>query len=64
MSKKITQEELLKLSEQEKAGRAQRGETGVRYDPAGVLQLQCRVDTVNAMWQRIMAKLSADGGAK
>ncbi|PKO27966.1 MAG: hypothetical protein CVU32_01790 [Betaproteobacteria bacterium HGW-Betaproteobacteria-5] len=63
MPKELTQAELLKFSEDEKEARKLMENTNGRGDVAR-LAFQLKADTVNAMWQRIMAKLSADGGAK
>lgn len=63
MPKELTQAELLKFSEEEKEARKLMENTNGREDVAR-LAFQLKADTINAMWQRIMAKLSADGGAK
>lgn len=61
-TKTFTTEELLKISEKEKQAQKLMNDGTGRGDVFRMAQF--KADTVNAMWQRIMAKLSADGGAK
>lgn len=62
MSKTFTTEELLKISEKEKQAQKLMNDAAGRGGVFSVAQF--KADTVNAMWQRIMARLTAEGGTK
>lgn len=64
MPNTFTQDQLLKLAQKENEFRLQQETSGQNPREGVARAVQFKADTVNAMWQRIMARLSADGGAK
>lgn len=63
MSKTFTQAELLKLSEKEKEVQKQM-DNGADGRENVARAAQFRADAVQAMWQRVLARLAAEGAPK